>query len=575
MGSLALAWSPPPRQSVSEWANANRRLSPESAAEPGQWDTDRVPYLRGIMDATNDPNIHTIVVMSSAQVGKTEAINNVVGYHIDLAPCPMLLVYPTGETAEDYSKDRLAPMIRDTPCLDAKVRDVKSRSSNNTLRKKMFPGGLLTLVGANAPAGLRSKPIKIVLFDEVDSFPASAGTEGDPVDLAIKRTTTFWDRKIVMVSTPGIKGVSRIEKAWKESNQQRYFVPCPHCHKFIHLVWSCVTWDKGKPEMLLAGQWRPTWKTDEGADPQEGVAGFHLNELYAPWANTTFGDVAKAHVKAVRKGAETLKVWVNTSLGETWEAEGDSVDWEILHNRREQWNGLVPEGVAFLTAGVDIQKDRIELEVVGWGIDDESWSVDYRVLIGDTESPEVWDQLDRALLETYTHATGNELTISATGVDSGYKTDKVHAFCLKRWSRNVFAVKGEAGASKPLFVRPARPKPGKCPLFRVGVDTAKDSLYDRLNHTDPGPGYCHFPMERTEDYFRQLTVEKQITKYSHGHGMKVWIKPSGARNEALDCRNYATAAAGIFNPDIKGILDMLHGREVKKVQTRRRVRARF
>ena len=606
VGTWAKAWAPPPMLTVSQWADANRRLPAESAAEPGRWDTSRTPYLRAIMDAVNDPDVHIVVVKSSSQVGKTEALINIMGYFIDSDPGPMLLVYPTVETAEDFSKERLAPTIRDTPCLYAKVSEAKSRDQNNTLRKKLFPGGHLTLVGANAPSGLSSKPIKLVLFDEVDRFPASAGTEGDPVNLAIKRTTTFWNRKIVMVSTPGLATTSRIEKAWQESDQRRYFVLCPHCGESIRFVWAGVVWPKGRPEeavyvcqecgvqitdadkvqMLDSGQWRPTWQeTEEKRNPKPGVVGFHLNEMYAPWANTSFAQIAMNHVEAARKGAEALQVWVNTSLGEPWEEEGEKVDWQVLYTRREEWNDAVPQRAAVLTAGVDVQKDRLELEVVGWGIDHETWSVDYRVLFGDTAQSDVWEQLDRALLSTYEHAGGATLTIAAAGVDSGYRTDEVHKFCLERWARCIYALKGEAGAGRPLIVRPAKPKRGKCPLFRVGSDTAKDLLYARLSiqrgpdedPTAPRPGYCHFPMARTEEYFKQLTAEKQVTKYSKGHGTRVWIKESGARNEALDCRVYAMAAFAVLNPDVAGIVASLSQSKKPKppVVAGRRIRGRM
>lgn len=591
LGSVARAWAPPPRLTVSQWADAHRRLSPEGASEPGPWRTERTPYLREIMDAISDPEIERVVVQSSSQVGKTEVLLNAIGYHMDVAPCPMLLVYPTEGTAEDFSKERLAPMLRDTPVLQGKVSE-RTRDGANTILKKLFPGGVLTLVGANAPAGLASKPIKIVLFDEVDRFDDSAGDEGDPVDLATKRTLTFWDRKIVEVSTPGIKGISRIEKEFIATDQRRYFMPCPHCEEFIRFMWGCVDWkgrpaeeavyvchlcggiitDADKPEMLERGVWLPTWQDnpDTPAPPKANVRGFHLNELYAPWTNTTFGAIASNHVKAVRDGARALQVWVNTSLGETWEEEGESVDGKALYNRREEWNGKVPQGAAVLVAGVDVQKDRLELEVVGWGIEQESWSVDYRILLGDTEQPDVWEQLDRALLEPYEHESGHVLTVAAAGVDTGYRTQKVHDFCLPRWSRRIYALKGMSGPGRPLITRPAKPKRGKCPLFTVGTDTAKDSLYARLGRQETGPGYCHFPMERTEEYFEQLTVEKQITKWDKGHAKRVWMKPAGARNEALDCRVYAMAALAILNPNVAEIAAALS--EVKTAEPKPRKR---
>ena len=321
---IASNFAPPPRLKVSEWADKFRKLSPESSAEPGQWRTSRAEYQRGIMDAVNDPAVVEVVIMSSAQTGKTESLNNIVAYYITQDPSPMLLLQPTLEMSEAYSKDRLAPMVRDCPNLLDKIGDPRSRKTDNTLLHKTFPGGHITLAGANSPASLASRPVRIVLCDEVDRYPASAGTEGDPVNLAKKRTVTFWNRKLLLTSTPTVKGSSRIEQAFLASDQRRYFVDCPHCQHEQVLVWAGVKWEDDpkaawyecgncnrpinngqKLEMIRGGRWKATAEF-------KGVAGFHLNELYSPWR--TFGDVAGDFLKA-KDNPQQLKVWVNTSLG--------------------------------------------------------------------------------------------------------------------------------------------------------------------------------------------------------------------------------------------------------------------
>ena len=517
------------------------------------------------MDALNEPDVETVVIMSSAQVGKTEIINNLVGYHIDQDPAPMLLLQPTIDMCHAWSKDRLAPMIRDTHCLTEKIELNNRRNSANTLLHKTFPGGHITMAGANSPASLASRPIRIVLCDEVDRYPPSAGTEGDPVNLAKKRTTTFWNRKILLTSTPTVKGVSRIELEFEQSDQRRYFVPCGDCGEFQHLEWSSVEWmkdDKGEPlpetaayccsrcsslwtdgQRLAAirkGEWRAT-------APFAGRAGFHLNELYSPWVPMRL--VVKSFLEA-KKSPELLKTWVNTSLGETWEEEGETVDGIGLYKRRENYPAQVPNGALVLTAGVDIQRDRIEMEVVAWGEGEESWCVDYRVIPGDTSRPGVWRDLDDCLQSTYTHESGTEMHIAATCIDSGDQTTTVYGFVKPRQSRRVFAIKGVSGPGRPV-AKVSRKSSGKksrdVDLYQVGVDDAKGIIYARLAIEEHGPGYCHFGTDRDEEYFAMLTAEKLVVKHVKGFPRKEWVK-TRQRNEALDCRVYAFAALKILNP---------------------------
>lgn len=543
---------PPPVLTVSEWADTYRRLSSEASSEPGAWITARAEYQRGIMDAISDEVVEGVVVMSSAQVGKTEIVNNVVGFHIAQDPAPLLIVMPTLEMGEAWSKDRLAPMLRDTPALSGKVKDPRARDSGNTLLHKQFPGGHLTICGANSPSSLASRPIRVVLCDEVDRYPPSAGAEGDPVALAKKRSATFWNRKLILTSTPTLKGHSRIERAYEASDRRRFWVPCPHCDETQVLMWANVKWPPNEPNRaayhcvscgtewsdverwaaIRRGAWRP-----EG--PFQGVAGFWLNELYSPW--TRVADIATTFVEA-KKSPETLRAFVNTSLGETWEEQGEGIDGGGLVERAEEWTD-VPGGVLVLTAGVDVQADRLEVEIVGWGRDEESWSLEHVRLFGDPSAPAVWSDLDRLLLQNWTREDGVALPVTAVCVDSGYATQAVYSYCAGRYRRRVYCIKGMAGPGRPIWPKKStKAGQGKVNLFTIGVDAAKDATYARLRITRPGPGFCHFPKDRDPDWFGQLTAEQVVVKYSKGFPTRVWEKKPGARNEALDCRVYAYTA---------------------------------
>jgi phage terminase large subunit GpA-like protein len=550
-----MALTPPPNLSVSQWADHERRLSPEASAEPGRWDTSRAEYQRGIMDAACDPAVHTVVVMSSAQVGKTEILNNVVGYHVDQDPSPTLVLQPTIEMAQTWSKDRLAPMLRDTPALQGKVSDVKSRDGKNTILHKVFDGGHITMAGANSAASLASRPIRIVLCDEVDRYPPSAGTEGDPISLARKRSTTFWNRKLGLFSTPTVKGVSRIEAAFEESDKRRFWVPCPHCKEMQTLRWSQVKWEPGRPDTAAylcadegcgtlwtdAERWRAIRSGEWRAEaPFNGTAGFHLSELYSPWVR--LADTARAFIEA-KGNPERLKTWVNTSLGETWEERGEEVDQHDLLKRAEDWEAA-PAGVLLITCGVDVQGDRVEIERVGWGLDEESWSLEHEVIYGDPSSPELWTDLDDYLHRDTETADGRFLSVSAACVDSGgHYTDAVYRFVKDKTGRRIWALKGMAGAGRPVWPKLAsKNNKGRIALFIVGVDAAKEIVYGRLRIQQPGPGYCHFPSGRDPAWFEQLTSEIVVTKYSKGFPVREWVPRPNTRQEALDCRVYAFAA---------------------------------
>lgn len=516
------------------------------------------------MDAVCEPSVHTVVMMSSSQVGKTECLLNVIGYYIDQDPAPMLLMQPTLEMAEAFSKDRLAPMLRDTPCLQDKVADARARDSGNTLLHKTFSGGHWTGVGANSPASLAMRPVRITLCDEVDRYPASAGAEGDPVNLARKRSTTFWNRKLILTSTPTVKGASRIEAAFEASDQRRFFVPCPDCGDAQVLTWSNVRWDDGHPETALyfcgacgagwsdpkrhaavrLGEWR-------ASAPFRGVAGFHLNELYSSWVR--LADTVGAFLEAKRL-PDLLRVWVNTALGETWEEHGEKLDDAGLMARREvfpQRGGeqVVPAAASVLTAGVDVQDNRIELEVVAWGASEECWSLEYHVLHGDPSTETLWQDLDALLVKARPHELGVDTYIRGVCVDTGgHHTQAAYRFCRERYRRAtqdggrqyVFGVKGVAGR-RPVWPEKTSRRQGGLVLYGIGVDTAKETVTDRLRIETPGPGFCHFPIGRGPEYFDQLTAEQLVTKYHKGFPKREWVKRK-PRNEAFDCRVYVYSA---------------------------------
>ncbi len=573
------ALEPPPNLTVSEWADARRVLSPEASAEPGRWDTSRAPFQRGMMDAVNDPLVHTVVVMSSAQVGKTELLNNFVGFRIDMDPGPMLLIQPTLEMAEAYSKDRLEPMLRDSPTLRAKV-SLNRRQSSNTIRHKNFPGGHLTLAGSNSPAGLASRPIRDVLADEIDRWDVS--DEGDPLALARKRTTTFWNRKHLVVSTPTIKGASRIETKFEESDQRRCYVPCPHCSERFVLRWQHVQWKDDQPDtahlvcptcgslieegdraaMLRDPQWRPT-------APFKGTAGFHIWEGYSPWRR--LADIVADFLEA-KKSPDTLQVFINTSLGETWEERGEQAEAHVLLARREPYPAQVPAGAVCLTMGVDVQDDRLEALVVGWGPGEEAWIIDAHRISGDPQRPEPWLALDEILSASYAHESGAKISIQSTCLDTaGHRTQYAYDYALKREHQRVYAIIGRDGGDRPIVSAPSEKRSGrdlrKVALYTVGSDTCKALIYSRLRNTDKGPGFVHLPLMHQagtefragvdEEFIAQLTAEKLVTKHKAGVPQRVWVQ-TRPRNEALDMFVYAIAALRLRKPDLAGMAARLN-----------------
>ena len=561
---------PPPEMTLSQWADAYRVLSAESSAEPGRWHTDKAPYQREIMDAIGDARTRRVVIMCAAQLGKTELLLNILAYFMAYNPAPILVMQPTLDMGQTFSKDRLAPMIRDTPALRGLV-DVKSRYSGNTIMKKNFPGGHVTIVGANSAAGLASRPIKVLLADEVDRYPESAGSEGDPLSLAQKRQTTFWDKKTVMVSTPVLKGYSRIETEFNQSTKEEWNVPCPKCGHLQPLAWANVVFDPA--DLTIDPTYRCercgetsneyAWKAQGikgrfiAENPEAETRGFHLNTLASTFCG--WKEIVQKFLVAKEQldqgNPEGMKVWVNTELGETWEERGDTVEDVELFNRREIYEAEVPDGVLVLTAGVDVQDDRFEVEVVGWGIGKESWGIRYQKIYGDMLKEQVWDDLDAFLLSGFQKKDGTTLHILSACVDSGgHHTDQVYRFTKERFERRIWAIKGKGGQEVPFIRNPSTNNRVKTPLFILGVDAGKALLYQRLKHNTKGPNYCHFPENEEAGYdaayFKGLTSEKMVVRFRKGRSVIVWeLKDSSyKRNEPLDLRNYAMAALEISNP---------------------------
>jgi phage terminase large subunit GpA-like protein len=581
---------PPAAITVSQWADGHRILSGKASSEPGPWRTDRTPYLRQIMDDLSArSSVQEVVVMFAAQLGKSESGMNWLGYIIDNEPGPVMVVQPTTDMAKRFSRQRIAPMLEETPALRRKVRENRSRDDANTTLMKDFAGGVLVVSGANSAASLRSMPVRYLFLDEIDAYPLDVDGEGDPVALAEKRTSTFARRKVLKVSTPTTKDFSRIESAYLATNACRFWVPCPHCGEYQVLEWGANTphglrWAKlpdgtpdlstvhyvcahcgaaieehHKPAMLAAGEWRAS---KVAARPGR-MTGYHLNALYAPLGWISWADlVAQWHeaTMAAKQGdVSRLKTFTNTVLAETWEEQGDKVAGHELARRAEDYPlGTVPHGGLLLTMGVDVQADRIECRVWAWGRGQESWLVQREIIYGDPAIEEglpgsVWTQLTERRRTPFLHASGSQLLVAACAIDTGgHHTQQVYAYVRAHQHANVLAVKGSSTRGKSVLSRPTDVEvtwrgqriPRGLKLWLVGTDIVKGLIYGRLRQSVPGPGYIHLPKAlATTDEFDQLTAERLVTRYVKGHARMEWVKPSGRRNEALDCAVYAYAAA--------------------------------
>lgn len=533
-----------------------------------------MPYLQDIMDLYNDPAVREVWVMKSAQVGWTEALNNMIGYIIDRKPGPMMIIQPTVEMVEAWSKDKLAPMLTDCPVLQAKVSQPRAKDGANTLRHKTGPGWRLSMSGANSPAGLRMRSIRDLFCDEVDGYPRSSGKEGDPIQIARKRQTTFWNRKFFAGSTPTIKGVSRIEAGFESTDMRYLHLPCPHCTEandgvadgYQRLEWAQFRWkdsDAGTAAYLCKHcgsliehhykQWMLERRKWVATKPFDGRAGIQIWEAYSPFVS--WPEMVANFLEA-KKLPETLQTFINTSLGETWEEKGNTVEAGSLLDRKEQYGAEnIPSDVLMLTVGGDTQDDRVELQLLGWGADEESWIIEQKVFRGDPGKPALWLEVDEYLLRQFDTEDGRRLFVEATAIDSGgHHTSAVYNFVVSRKQRRVWAIRGVGGPGKLIWPKKATKTPkSRANVFNIGVDAAKGVLYGRLAKVpEPGPGYIHLPHAADAAFCAQLTSEKSITKYVKGRPLLVWEpRVKGAPQEAQDCWNYGYAAfLGRGGPDL-------------------------
>lgn len=568
---------PPEKLTLSQWADQNAVLSVESSAEAGRWKT--LPYQIGIQDAFTDPDIEQVSIKKSARVGYTKMLNNFIGYHIDQDPCAIMMVQPTIEDAEGYSKEEIAPMLRDTPKLNGLVTDAKAKDGSNTLLIKLFPGGTLGIVGANSARGFRRVSRRIVLFDEVDGYPPSAGTEGDQIKLGIRRTEYFWNRKIIAGSTPLVKDASRIERLFEQSDQRYYHVPCTQCGHFDYLVFTekrdskgChghfMKWPKGEPEnayfvcsqngcviehkdkrdMVAKGKW-----IAKNPKPGGRHAGFHIWAAYSYSPNATWGAIAKEFLEA-KNDPEELKTFINTVLGEVWEEEYSAkIGADGLRGRAEFYEpNRVPTKALIVTAGIDVQDNRVEVSRYAWAPGEESWTISHDVIYGDPSKPEIYKQLDTFLTQKIKREDGKEMELTAAAMDTGgHHTHEVYQYIReRRHLHKIIGVKGQSQRNKPAISKPTKVDinirgqslKGGAEVYPMGSDTIKSVLYGRMKLVEPGPGYIHFHTELPPDFFEQLTSEKLVTRYVKGFPVKEWTKKPGARNEALDCFVMAYAA---------------------------------
>ena len=573
--------TPPDDLTVSQWAEAKRRLSAESAAEPGPWRTERTPYLREPMDAFTDPKVRHIIMVAASQVGKSEFLNNCIGYIIDEDPGSILFVHPTTIDAQEYSKLRIAPMLRDSPALRQKIAAPKSRDSHNTILQKAYPGGILTMCGSTEAHALASKPIRYVFGDERDRWATSAGNEGDPWDLAMARQTTFYNAKAVEVSTPTIKNASAIEAAYYTGTMERWNSRCPHCGEYHEIRWSDIRFEHDEiivshkktfkvkkvyytcpgcgcvsteAEMKRAPA---KWIAENPEAYGQGSRSFWLNAFVSQWAS--WESIVLKYLNALGS-TKKMQVVYNTCFGETWEDRGDIEDEDSLLARREDYgkdeNGEpveLPPGVLVLTAGVDTQDDRMEYEIVGHGFFGETWGIEKGIVMGRPDDDTTWDKLDEVVFDRVLRfENGVGLRVSMSFVDEGgHFTQSVRLNCRARVSKKVFCIKGMPGQDKPYISPPKKQKiivnqiaVGTCWQYQLGVDSGKEIIMDNLRVQTPGQKYCHFPKrdDYGSAYFAGLLSETKVYDPNKKQPWS-WKKiPGHERNEPLDCRNYALAA---------------------------------
>lgn len=581
LAKILSGMKPPEDLTVSQWADKNRRLTSESSAEVGKWRTSRTPYMFDILDSFTDPLIEHIVVVAASQVGKSETINNMVGYCIDQDPGPILLIQPTIDDVKRYSEMRIAPMIRETRCLKRKVADPKSRDAANTKRQKSFPGGVLVMTGSNVAHDLSSMPIRYVFGDERDRWATSAGSEGDPWELAVARTRTFYNKKMVEVSTPTVKGASAIENSYNLGTMERWKTQCPHCGEYVEITFDNIRFEYDaaengdkkifhiseifyvcpecggiSDEHTMKSQPAKWVATVPEARKHHKTRSFWLTAWVSPWA--TWESIILQFLQAGTDSAK-LQVVYNTQFGELWEERGDMASEDDVMARREVYEAEVPDGVLLLTCGVDTQDDRLEYEVVGHRRYGETWGIKKGVILGRPDTEEVWERLDEVLSHKYKFKSGVSLQISLTFIDEGgHFTQEVRQHCLARQYDHVFAIKGANRPDIPYTAPPKKQKIvvngkviGQVWVYEIGVNAGKQKIVDNLRVQSPGANYCHFPLrdDYGKQFFKQLMSEHlaYVPKLKHPWQ---WQKiPGHERNEAFDIRNYNLAACEILSPD--------------------------
>lgn len=578
--SLSTALRPKEDITICQWAERNMIL-PAGSNMAGKFNVSNMPHQKEIMEAIVDPEITDITVMSSAQVGKTTIILCGIGYYIDYEPSTQLVVLPTLTLGEKFSKTRLAAMIRDVRELREKIAPAKTKDSSNTILFKEYPGGYIVIAGSNAPASLSSMPIRIVWMDEVDRFPPSAGSEGDPVELAETRATSYWNKKRIKTSTPTIAGHSKIESAYKLGTMEEWCVQCPCCGTYQPYEWRRITFEPvgmvcaNCKEMIEERYWKECNHKWIAAHPERiHHRSFHLNAMANPmvmWSELI--DRWKVANERLKKYHEVDKLitFVNTVLGECWEeseVSSKGASDEDLKKRAEYYEAELPDGVLMLTAAVDVQDNRFEVEIKGWAREYENWGIYKTEIYGNLEKQDVWNELEEYLDRSFSYASGTQLNIAAIAVDTGGH----HTNATYKWVKNmnekgktIYGIKGYAvKPGIPLIYKrskaeiKAKLKSGRevvvdsTDLYILGVDSGKDDIVHWLTIEEVGARYCHFPANEGRgydyDYYKGLTSERKVEKIVRGALKTVWVKKSGARNEPLDLFNYNYAACMLRRP---------------------------
>lgn len=607
----------PPLRWMDEWADAEYILPEGTSSEYGLWRTSRFPFLREILRCLSPASrCAAVSVLKASQLGFTECAKIAMGYYAAEDPKPVMYTQKTKEDVEEFSKLKLQPTIEACPSLRERFAQHRSSNGNNSLLMKTYPGGFLSLSGANTANAVSSKSIAILLLDEIDRYALNVQENGDPISLAIRRTSNFPNHKIFAFTTPAILETSRIMKLYKAGDQRVFYLPCPHCNasaptaqefelgdRILHgtywpLEWKNIKWENRDPKTAahlctecgcLVEEHFKTWMLERGVwvaqnpksvDQKPGdldveEVSFSINSLYSPLGFYSWRQAVQEFLTATEENDDTkLQAFVNTVLGECWSLAGKGVAASALEDRLEVYSKDntfdVPAGAVILTAGADVQLDRIECEIVAWGPGEESWSIDYVVLWGDTEQDQVWQELDMVLRRMYKHESGRMMNIAASCVDSGNNSKQVYRFVKGREYRRIFAIKGDDGWGKGELRRPLKPhKEYGIWLFILFVDELKSKIYSQLRIQTPGPGYCHFPAkpEYDNNYFKMLTAESLREKTVNSQRVLYWYKPDKARNEALDCRVYAKAALKILRVDLKQLAD--HGVLMRNFQTQK------